>query len=338
MHFPPPQVIEVLHHSNVDAARRAGKALAESIGFDPAAREEIALAVTELATNLIKHAQAGSLTLTPLADNGCVGLEMESRDSGPGIADVEQVLTDHFSTAGTRGTGLGAVNRLMDELDITSECGRGTHIVCRKWVRQHTDSICPSPLAFGVSTRPLHFGDANGDAFAIKQWAESALVGIFDGLGHGEFAHAAAQAARQYVESHFDLPLGQIFRGADRACRGTRGVVMALARFDWERSRLTFASVGNIAIRVFPKIMPFNFSIRRGIIGLNAPSAVVTEHPWPAGHTLVLHTDGVTAHWGEKDFPGLADQPAPVLAQELLRSLAKEGDDATVIVVRNVIP
>jgi anti-sigma regulatory factor (Ser/Thr protein kinase) len=334
----PPQTLEILHPSNVGAARRVAKALGESIGFDSTACEEIAIAMNELATNLIKHARGGALTLTPLADGGRIGLEIESRDSGPGIADVDQALADRFSTAGTRGTGLGAVNRLMAELEITSEHGRGTRIVCRKWVRQHPIGIRPCPLAFGVATRPRQPDADNGDAFVVKQWAESALVGVIDGLGHGQFAHRAAQAARQYVESHFDLPLDQLFRGVGRACRATRGVVMALACFDWGQGRLAFASVGNIEVRVFPGSALFPFSIRRGVIGLNAPDAMVTEHSWPPDHVLVLHSDGLRTHWSWKDFPGMADQPAPALAQELLRLLAKKEDDATVIVVRKVIP
>ena len=338
MRSPPPQTIEILHPSKVGAARRAARTVAESIGFDPATCEEIGLAMTELATNLIKHAQGGKLTLTPLADSGRVGLEIESCDDGPGIADVEQALADRFSTAGTRGTGLGAVNRLMDELDITSEHGRGTRIVCRKLVRQQAASIRPCPLAFGVATRPRHPGTDNGDAFVVKQWSESALVGVIDGLGHGQLAHRAAQAARQYVEGHFDLPLDQIFRGTGRACRATRGVVMALARFDWGEGRLAFASLGNIEARVFPGSKSFPFSIRRGVLGLNAPDALVTKHPWPPDHIFVLHSDGLRTHWNWKDFPGLAEQPAPALAQEFLRLLAKEEDDATVIVVRSVMP
>lgn len=337
MKTPLPQTVEILHPSNVGAARVGFRTLAESIGFDPVACEEVALVTTELATNLIKHAQGGKLTLTPLDDGGRVGLEIESRDSGPGIADVEQALADRFSTTGTRGTGLGGVNRLMDELDITSKHGRGTRIACRKWVRQHPSSIRPCPLAFGVATRPRQPGADNGDAFVVKQWAESALVGVIDGLGHGQFAHCAAQAARQYVESHFDLPLDQIFRGAGRACRATRGVVMALARFDWGQGQLAFASVGNIEARVFPSSELFPFAIRRGVIGLNAPSPVVTEHPWSPGNVLVLHSDGLRTHWSCKDFPGVAEQPAQTLAQEFLRLLAKEEDDATVIVVRSVI-
>jgi anti-sigma regulatory factor (Ser/Thr protein kinase) len=308
------------------------------VGFAPQACEEIALAMTELATNLVKHARGGTLTLAPLSEGERLGLEIQSHDDGPGMADVEQALGDRYSTAGTRGAGLGAVNRLMDALDIRSRRGTGTHIVCRKWLRKHRASLRPCPLACAVATRPRTVGQVNGDAFVVHHWAESTLVGVIDGLGHGQFAHRAAQTARQYVESHFDMPLDQIFRGTGRACRATRGVVMALARFDWGDGQLTFASVGNILVRVFPQSEPFHFMIRRGVIGLNAPGAVVTEHRWPLDHVLVLHSDGVSAHWGWKDFPDWTDRPAAAMAQELLQAKAKDEDDATVIVVRNVIP
>jgi anti-sigma regulatory factor (Ser/Thr protein kinase)/serine/threonine protein phosphatase PrpC len=333
-----PQKVEVRHNSNVSTARLAARTLAESIGFDPKACEEIALATTELATNLIKHAQGGELVLSPITDCERTGLQITSIDSGPGIADVELALADRFSTTGTRGTGLGAVNRLMDILDITSEQGRGTRIVCSRWVRRKTAGKRHCPLVIGVATQPRQNGADNGDAFVVKHWDESVLVGVIDGLGHGPFALRAAQAARQYVESHFDRPLEQIFRGAGTACRATRGVVMALARFDWGESRLLFASIGNIEARVFPSSEPFRFVTRRGVIGINAPNAVVTEHSWPQDHMLVLHSDGLRTHWGWKDFPGVAEQPAQALSQEFLRRLAREEDDATVIVVRSVIP
>jgi anti-sigma regulatory factor (Ser/Thr protein kinase) len=336
--LPPPRSVEVCHEGGVGEARRIARDIATALGFEPRASEEIALAMTELATNLMKHARGGTLTLMPLEADGRVGLEIQSSDKGPGIADVEQALGDRYSTAGTRGTGLGAINRLMDEFDINSRRGRGTQIVCRKWVRAHRVSLTPCPLAVGVATRPRPLSPVNGDAFVVQQWGESMLVGVIDGLGHGQFAHRAAQTARQYVESHFDQPLDQVFRGTGRACRATRGVVMALARFDWGRGRLTFASVGNILVRVSPRAEPFHFVIRRGVIGLNAPHAVVTEHDWPLDHLFVMHSDGVSTHWGWKDFPEWIDRPPAAMAQALLHAKGKVEDDATVIVVRNVVP
>jgi hypothetical protein len=112
---------------------------------------------------------------------------------------------------------------------------------------------------------------------------------------------------------------------------------MALARFDWARERMVFASVGNIEARVLSQAEPVKFIIRRGIVGLNAPGALVTEYPWSLGNVLVLHSDGLRTHWGWRDFPGLAGQPADIAAQTLLGKLAKAEDDATALVVRNAI-
>ena len=174
----------------------------------------------------------------------------------------------------------------------------------------------------------------NGDAFVIKQWGESALVSVIDGLGHGQFAYRAAQAARQYVERHFDQPLDEIFRGVARTCRATRGVVMGLARFDWGRATLTFASVGNVEARVFGSPEPMNFVYPRGILGLNARRPVVTQQRWVLSNVMVLYSDGLSTHWRWSDFPHLAQASATVAAQELLRAFARETDDATVVVVK----
>ena len=116
--------MQVAHTSDVAVARQAATALATAIGFVDKDRDAVALVVSELATNLVKHAKGGTLTLTALVDEGRVGLQITSQDRGPGIADVEQALTDGFSTVGSLGYGLGAVNRIMDVLDMTSQPGQ----------------------------------------------------------------------------------------------------------------------------------------------------------------------------------------------------------------------
>ncbi|MGD2105560.1 MAG: anti-sigma regulatory factor, partial [Anaerolineae bacterium] len=203
------QVIHVSYSVNVREARRTARALAETIGFDEHEREEIALVVSELGSNLVKHAGGGSLILTSLADGTRVGLQIRSVDTGPGIGDEMQAIADGFSTTGSLGYGLGTVNRLMDEFDITSHGGadHGTHIVCKRWLQSRETSGRQCPLDLGVATRPYPGMAVNGDAFVIKRWGESVLVAVIDGLGHGQYAHRAAQQARQYVERHFDQPM-----------------------------------------------------------------------------------------------------------------------------------
>lgn len=127
------QIIHISHSSEVIMADRAAKIMTLTLGFNEKESEEIALVIRELASNLVKHAKEGTLTLTYLNENNNAGIQIESVDHGPGIADVEHVITDGFSTTGSLGYGLGTVNRLMDKFDITSHCGKesGTHIVCK---------------------------------------------------------------------------------------------------------------------------------------------------------------------------------------------------------------
>ena len=327
-------------------ARRAARDMANVVGFDEKATEEIVIVASELASNLSRHARGGTLVFTPITQQDREGMKVESRDTGPGIADMNQALADGFSTVGGLGYGLGTVNRLMDEFDIksTRRPKAGTHIICMRWLRKKRTSPVRCPLSFGVATRCHPIMNDNGDAFVIETANQSALVGVIDGLGHGQFAHRAAQAASQYVRSHFEEPLGVIFRGTGRACRGTRGAVMALGKFDWELEpatsqiaiRLKVASVGNIETRVFGSLRPMHFEIRRGIVGVNARDPLVTEHQWEPSFLMVMHSDGVSSHWRWHDFPEIPGAPASVIAHSLLKRLAKDNDDATVIVVKSV--
>jgi serine/threonine-protein kinase RsbT len=94
--------------------------------------EAVALAVSELAANLVRYAEAGEVVLSPTTGSRGEGVEIESRDLGPGIANLELALRDGFSTGGGLGNGLPAVRRLMDEFEISSPSS-GTRIVARKW-------------------------------------------------------------------------------------------------------------------------------------------------------------------------------------------------------------
>src|ERR1700690_2339735 len=115
------QTISVISPPDVYAARNAARSLAQAIGFNSTASEEIVLAVSELATNLLKHAGGGMIALIPLSDVERTGIQIESHDHGPGIRDITKALADGSSNTGSLGYGLGSVNRIMDEFDITSK-------------------------------------------------------------------------------------------------------------------------------------------------------------------------------------------------------------------------
>lgn len=346
------KVVPIASYGDEIVARRTAKEMAGAIGFDPIAVEEIGVVVSELGTNLLKHAVRGHLELKVLNTLGRTGIQIESMDGGPGITDVEEAIRDGFSRKGSLGYGLGTVNRTMDEFDLTSELGKGTHIVCRHWLRVQSEPIHPFPLEFGAATRPHPRMVQNGDAFVIKRWGTSALVAVIDGLGHGEGAHQASRQAVHYIERHFNQALPNIFRGAGRACRATRGVVMALVRFDWEAPRgaresrspnneyhirLSAATIGNIEMRICGGQERMKFLFRRGIVGKRAPNPLITEHLWNEDNLLILHSDGLRTHWNWQDFSHLTGKSATQSAQALLRALAKDNDDATVVVVKEKV-
>lgn len=118
---------------DVERARRAARTFAAPIGFAGIDLEELVLAVSELATNLVRYAENGELTLRRVDEPPRSGLEMESRDSGPGIADLAFALREGASTGGGLGDGLSAVRRLMDAFEISSSPA-GTTILARKWL------------------------------------------------------------------------------------------------------------------------------------------------------------------------------------------------------------
>jgi serine/threonine-protein kinase RsbT len=120
--------------SDVARGRRDARAVAAGLGFSREDVEAIGLAVSELATNLVRYASEGRIGVRPLRTADTIGVEVDSRDHGPGIADLDLALQDGFSTGGGLGAGLPAVRRLMDDFELTSG-PTGTTIICRKWQR-----------------------------------------------------------------------------------------------------------------------------------------------------------------------------------------------------------
>lgn len=330
-----PVEIAITWHGDVLQAAELGRSFASTLGFPTAQCNEVGLVITEIATNLIRHASRGILTLRQVSEDERDGIEIQSVDNGPGILDVEQALTDGYSTAGGLGLGLGTIHRLMDELEITSGEQGGLRLICRRWLRPQSSLVPSGGLVFGAATRSYRQLPDNGDAFVFKQWDQNALVGVIDGLGHGQFAQRASQTARQYIEQHFDQSLENLFRGVGRVCRATRGVVMALARFDLLRKKLTVASVGNVEVRLVGSVPKLNLVIRRGIIGLNAPNPVPTEHSWDTGDLLIMHSDGIQTRWDWNELSDLKQETPTVIARQLLSKFGKMDDDATVVVARS---
>jgi serine/threonine-protein kinase RsbT len=124
----------------IRSERDASRAVLESTlysreaGFGETPSQMIATAVSELVRNILKYAGTGEIRLRRVKKMGGRGIEIEAIDQGPGIADCEVAMQDHFSSSGTLGLGLPAVKRMMDEFSLASTLGEGTRVTARKWI------------------------------------------------------------------------------------------------------------------------------------------------------------------------------------------------------------
>jgi anti-sigma regulatory factor (Ser/Thr protein kinase) len=330
--------VDIRCPADVFSAERAVRDTALKIGFARSAAEEIALAAHELGTNILLHAGSGALEIGEACKEDINGLRISASDDGPGIADVENALQDGVSRRGSLGYGLGTVVRAMSEVDIRSPLSRrgGTRVECIRWLaRQPDGQPGRCPLDIGAATRPHPGMKCNGDAFVIERLPGEMLTAVIDGLGHGIFANRAAQTARRYIEKFADRPFADIFRHVDRFCRPTRGVVMAVARVDWRERVLRFAGIGNIAVRLYGGAEHQSLYQLRGIVGSNAPLPRELSLPWPSNGILVLHSDGLSTRWRWSEHRHLFNRSATEQAGAMMHSLAKDNDDATIVVVKD---
>jgi serine/threonine-protein kinase RsbT len=122
-------------------SRQRAREAAKQLGFGAVDQSRIATAVSELARNVVRYALdgRGEVTIRELTassdSRGRVGIEIVVSDEGPGIPDVGQALRDGFTSGGGMGMGLPGTRRLMDEMSIESDVGRGTTVTIRKWRR-----------------------------------------------------------------------------------------------------------------------------------------------------------------------------------------------------------
>ena len=124
--------IVIRDDADIVTARQAVRELATGAGFSRTELTVIATAVSEVARNIVRFAGVGELTAELLREPSA-GIQVVARDTGPGIVDVDQALSDGYSTYHGLGLGLPGARRLMDELAVVSEPGRGTTVTMTKW-------------------------------------------------------------------------------------------------------------------------------------------------------------------------------------------------------------
>ena len=121
--------------SDADLAwvRQHVRQAAAELGFGLVQQTKLVTAASELARNTLVHGGGGHVRITPLGTGPSHGLRLDFVDTGPGIRDLDQALTDGYTTSNGMGLGLGGARRLADEFELTTAPGRGTTVRISKW-------------------------------------------------------------------------------------------------------------------------------------------------------------------------------------------------------------
>ncbi len=331
------RAIEIQEKTQTGESRRASVEMGSKLGFDERLLNNLAIIVTEAATNILKHGSGGELVLRPLFDTDDAGVEILALDNGPGMHNVGRCQQDGYSTSSTPGTGLGAISRLATFSEVYSLPELGTVLLAQIWRSNgHRRTNRPVFVSGAVSTA-MRGESACGDAWHVLSSEQGERVFMADGLGHGpEAAHAANEAVRVFI-ANSGIPLLELLARIHHALRPTRGAAIAVAEIDSASRVIRYGGVGNISASVLTENAPRRQMVSmNGTAGHQLRTAKQFEYPWDAEATLVMHSDGVASHWSIDRYPGLLRRHPSIAAGILYRDHKRGRDDTSILVMRGV--
>lgn len=291
---------------------------------------EIDIIVSEMTSNLFKHAVDGEI-LFGLFDEEDEYIEIISIDNGPGMVDPAKMVQDGVSTTNTLGHGLGSIKRLSDRFDLYSQKGWGTIALSRIYKNEDgKQNRKPVELRAVVVAKPGE--TVSGDCCYYKVTPGYFKLLLADGLGHGEEAgKAVKEAVNAFKSCPFHSPV-EIIRHIHTSIRKTRGIVGTVVLYNFESKRWTIAGVGNIATKMISAFQNKNYMAYNGIIGHNIPNTMKEqEYSHDDYQQIILCSDGLKSRW-EPKLPATGKYDLSLLAATLYKDYARKTDDMSIVV------
>lgn len=325
---------DIVEPSQIAAIRRAAVQFGGQIGLPAEALDRVALVVTEAGTNLMRHATEGKILVLEGYPPGRRHLHIVAVDSGPGIASVEKAMEDGFTTAPGRrsgiGTGLGAISRQSDRLDIYTD-PEGTVLVATVAPRPCEEPQAPRIAGLVVPKPGFSVG---GDAWAVRAGSGSDLVMLIDVLGHGPKAGSeATKALKGFLAP--DVPtLENAEAAVSDALAADRGAAVLIVETGEPGRPLKAVGLGNIRGEIIVGSERRGIPSAPGISGTGQRRPHPTEHDWPAGAVLILSTDGLKSTQRSPEPPALLHRDALTIAAAVYQRRRRDTDDCGVVVVK----
>jgi anti-sigma regulatory factor (Ser/Thr protein kinase) len=305
-------------------------------GFSPGKIGEIDIIVSELTSNLIKHAETGEL-IYRISDEAeeQKAFEIISLDNGKGISDISRMMRDGISTSNTLGQGLGAIQRLSDFFQLFSIPESGTIAVSRSLKKPVR--ILPPKQILNIRALQVNYPGEQvcGDGYFVVEHAHETRIFVGDGLGHGPHAHEAVQEGIKAFQACESGSPVEVLRFIHQKVKKTRGLVATVAILDHHKREWRICGIGNINTRLYQGLQSKNHMSYNGIVGLNIPNTM-NDYVTPADpfQTLIMCSDGIRTRWDLARYPGLLKHDPLLIASVLFKEQARRNDDMTILVAK----
>lgn len=310
--------------------------LAKDKSFTNKKLADLDIIVSEMTSNLHKHAVDGEILAGVFEENGNQYVELISIDNGPGMHEPHKMIEDGFSSVSSMGIGLGSIKRLSNQFDFYSMNDWGTIILTRvynKAVEQDlllTPKVTIRPL---VVTMPGQIKSGDGTYYTVTQQHFKLLVA--DGLGHGEEANFAVMEAVKAFKECTDHSPSRILKYIHEAIRKTRGIVCSIVVFDFESNIWKMAGVGNISTRMSNFLRIKNQMSYNGTIGHNMLSGINDHQTKLEDYDQVtLCSDGINPRWDIGKFTGIGRCDLSIQAAAIYKDFAGKTDDMSVVIAK----
>lgn len=128
------ETLPIKNGDDIVRVRQKVRVRAVEVGLSLVDQTKLITAASELARNALDYGKGGHADIETVAELKR-GVRIVFRDKGPGIVDIQQAMTDGFTSGNGLGHGLGGAKRLVDDFHIQSQPGEGTTVTIARWKR-----------------------------------------------------------------------------------------------------------------------------------------------------------------------------------------------------------
>ncbi len=306
--------------------------IASDLGFDKNDCAQVAIAVSEVVGNTVKHAGKGALSIRLAANKK--GLEFFVRDNGQGVKNVKKVMQEGYSSkVGSLGVGLNAAKRAMDEFVIRSKPGLGTRVIMKKYL-----PIPEEEIEYGILSLNDERYLFNGDAYVIKEFeGDKVLLAVIDGTGNGLHAYEVATFVKKIIKNNYRSDPVTIVKKCHRNIRKefdvslVRSCVLEILLL--KPRSLEYVGVGDTSIHIYGNPEKINLRSRKGMVGdIRLPNLKLQKFRCGRKIIIIMSSDGIKDHYSKEDLP--LDRSAQHIANFIMKNYHHQYGDATVLVAK----